>query len=76
MRLLTSRRNFLQKKLGHPVPKEKLLFLTGGIMALAYEWVKKDARQNINELAIIINPQLQVILNDDKNKPGGSLFYK
>lgn len=45
-------------------------------MALAYEWVKKDARQNINELAIIINPQLQVILNDDKNKPGGSLFYK
>lgn len=67
---------FFQKKLGHPVPKEKLLFLTGGIMALAYEWVKKDARQNINELASIINPQLQVILNDDKNKPGGSLFYK
>lgn len=57
---------FYENKLGRRVPDEKLIFLTGGIMALGLEWLDKGNKQSINDVANIINPQIRVILGDKK----------
>jgi Transcriptional regulator len=57
---------FYENKLGRRVPEEKLIFLTGGIMALVLGWLDKGNKQSINDIANIINPQIKIILDDKK----------
>jgi len=57
---------YYEKRLGHKVSNDKLIFLTGGIMALGLSWTNEHPKQSINYLATIINPHSQLILNDQK----------
>ncbi|WEV58187.1 TetR/AcrR family transcriptional regulator [Ligilactobacillus acidipiscis] len=44
---------------------EKILFLTGGIMALVSDWINSENKLNNRELAKIIKPQVKLILTTD-----------